>query len=81
MDQYDFVQWERVAWVVLIAYVLLAALWFNVFVLGVGNIVLNNVTTMPQYGFLIGLVCGLADSLIAELLVARLRPVARTGNE
>jgi hypothetical protein len=77
MDRYDFVPWERFMWVILIAYVLLAALWFDVFVVGLGNIVLNKVTSEPGYGFLIGLVCGVAESLIAELLMSRLQPVIR----
>lgn len=77
MDRYDFLPWIRFTWVLLVAYVLFAALWFEVFVLGVGNIVLNKVTTESRYGFLIGLVCGVSEALVAELLVSWLRPVAR----
>lgn len=76
MDQYDFAPWQRFTWVVLIAYVLFIALWFDAFVLGVGNVELNRVTTEARFGLLIGLVCGISESLIAELLTVRFRPVS-----
>ena len=77
LDQYDFFPWERFVWVSLIAFVLLAALWFDLFVIGIGNVALNKVREEPSFGFLIGLVCGISEALIADLLIKRFQPVIR----
>jgi hypothetical protein len=77
VDQYDFTPWQRFVWVIIISYVLLAALWFKIFVLGVGNIELNKVVDEARYGFLIGLICGVAEATVVELLASRLQPAAK----
>jgi hypothetical protein len=79
MDQYDFVPWVRFTWIIIIAYVLFAAVWFDLFVIGVGNMTLNQVKKDYSYGFLIGLVCGVAEAVVVEMLMTRLRPVAAEG--
>ena len=77
LDTYDFSPWERLAWVSLVASVLLAALWNSVLILGSGSLILNEVTKYPSYGFIIGLVAGVAEATVSELLIARLKPVEK----
>jgi len=76
-NRYGFSPWQQFIWVAIISYVLLAALWFKLFVLGVGNVLLNDVTEHAHYGFLIGLVCGISEALVAEQLLSLLRPGVR----
>ena len=65
----------------IISYILLAALWFKVVMLGLGGVLLNDVKDTPQIGLLIGLVCGISEALVVELLLSRLRSVERTSGQ
>jgi hypothetical protein len=60
---------------------LLAALWFKVIMLGLGGVLLNDVKDTPEIGLLIGLVCGISEALVVELLLSRFRPVERARGD
>jgi len=78
-DPYYFPPWLRFSYVAVVSYVLFAALWYKFVMLGVGGYLLNDVKTDPAGGLAIGLVCGISEALIVELLISRLKPVER-GN-
>jgi hypothetical protein len=78
-DPYFFPPGLRFFYVSIISYVLLAALWFKVVMLGLGGVLLNDVKEVPAIGLLIGLICGISEALVVELLVSRFRPVEK-GN-
>ena len=77
-DPYYFTPLLRFFYIAIISYVLLAALWFKFVMLGVGGYLLNDVETHPAAGFAIGLVCGVSEGFIVELLISRLKPGERT---
>lgn len=76
-DPYYFAPGLRFFYISIISYILLAALWFKVVMLGLGGVLLNDVKDVPEIGLLIGLVCGISEALVVELLVSRFRPVER----
>jgi len=78
-DPYSFTPGMRILFVCIVSYLLLLALWFNVVMLGVGGLLLNSVTSIPSVALLIGLVCGVSEPIIVELLISRFKPVERTG--
>jgi hypothetical protein len=57
--------------------VLLVALWFDFVMLGIGGYLLNKVKTDPSAGLLIGLLCGVSEALVVEILLSKLNPVER----
>jgi len=77
MDPYAFTPPMRILFISLVSYVLLAVLWFNIIQLGAGGYLLNNVRTSPQTGFLIGLVCGVSEPVVVQILLSRLKPEER----
>jgi hypothetical protein len=76
-DPYYFSPTLRFFYISIISYVLMAALWFKFVMLGVGGYLLNDVKTDPAGGFMIGLLCGVSEAVIVELLLSRLKPVER----
>jgi hypothetical protein len=80
-DPYYFSPGLRFFYISIISYILLAALWFNVIMLGLGGVLLNDVRDKPEIGLLIGLVCGISEALVVELLVSRFRPVERSNGK
>ncbi len=76
-DPYHFPPWLRFFYIAIVSYVMFAALWFNFVMLGIGGYLLNDVKTQPAAGFAIGLVCGIGEAIIVELLISRLKPVER----
>lgn len=54
--------------------VVLVLLYFNVLVLGVGSTTLNQVSSQPPLGLLVGLLCGGSELLIAERIIQVIRP-------
>jgi hypothetical protein len=78
-DPYYFPPWLRFFYVAIVSYVLFAALWYKFVMLGVGGYLLNDVKTDPAGGLAIGLVCGISEAVIVELLILRLQPAER-GN-
>lgn len=79
-DPYYFSPPLRFLYVSVVGYVLFAALWFKLVMLGLGGYLLNDVRTEPAAGLLIGLVCGVSEALVVELLLNRLRPVERSNS-
>jgi hypothetical protein len=77
MDPYAFTPLMRILFISLVSYVLLAVLWFNIIQLGAGGYLLNDVRTIPQAGFLIGLVCGVSEPIVVQILLSRLKPEER----
>jgi hypothetical protein len=80
-DPYYFSPGLRFLYVSIISYVLFAALWFNLIMLGIGGFLLNNVKDRPGAGLLIGLVCGISEAVVVELLVSRFKPVERSAGQ
>jgi hypothetical protein len=78
-DPYYFSPGLRFFYISVISYILFAALWFKVVMLGLGGILLNDVTDNPSIAVLIGLVCGVSEVVVVDLLVSRFKPVER-GN-
>ncbi|UWZ84963.1 hypothetical protein [Occallatibacter riparius] len=78
MDPYAFTPLMRILFISLVSYVLLAVLWFNIIQLGAGGYLLNSVQTNPQAGFLIGLVCGVSEPVVVQILLSRLKPEERS---
>jgi hypothetical protein len=76
-DAYAFSPWMRILFISVVSYVLLSALWFKVILLGAGSFLLNDVTTIPQAGFLIGMICGVSEPVVVQLLLSRLKPVEK----
>ena len=76
-DPYYFSPSLRFLYISIISYILLAALWFKVVMLGLGGVLLNDVKDTPQISLLIELVCGISEALVVELLLSRLRPVRK----
>ena len=76
-DPYYFQPRLRFFYVSILSYVLFAALWFKFVMLGVGGYLLNDVKTDAAAGFAIGLICGIGEAVIVELLISRLKPVER----
>jgi hypothetical protein len=76
---YYFPPWLRFSYIAIVSYVLVAALWFKFVMLGVGGYLLNDVKTDPAAGLAIGLVCGISEAVIVEVLQTRLKPVERTN--
>jgi hypothetical protein len=77
-DPYQFPPLLRFAYTTIIAYVLFVALWHQWLMLGIGGELLNDVTKHADAGFGIGLICGIAEAAIVELLI-RLKPAERQG--
>jgi hypothetical protein len=78
-DPYYFSPLLRFVYVSVISYVMLAALWKDFVMLGVGGYLLNTVKQEPGAGFAIGLICGLGEAAVVELLLSRLKPVERNS--
>lgn len=76
-DKYNFDRFERFMWVSLVSIVLLTALWNKALVLGSGSLILNDVVEHPSYGFLIGMIAGIGEASLAELLTSRLSPAEK----
>lgn len=63
---------------------ILAIVGFNIVVLGIGNLSLNDVTANPVIGLMIGLLCSISEPLVSALVVQQLRPSTKgedKGNE
>jgi hypothetical protein len=78
-DPYGFPPWLRFFYIAIVSVVLFLALWFKFIMLGIGGYLLNDVKTDPSGGLVIGLLCGVSEALVVELLISRLKPVER-GN-
>jgi hypothetical protein len=74
LDPYYFSPWMRLFYTSVVAYVLLAALWFKVIMLGAGGFLLNDIRTDPAAGVVIGLVCGVSEAIVVQMLLSRLEP-------
>jgi hypothetical protein len=73
-DQYDFLPWERYAWVVMLSFVLLTLFWFNLVGFSFGKAVdFKDIKDHPEYGFLIGMFCGLGEAVVVESLMKFLK--------
>ena len=80
-DPYYFPPGLRFFYVSVVSYVLFAALWFNVVMLGLGGFLLNSVRETPEAGVLIGLLCGVSEVVVVDLLISRFKPVERAANQ
>jgi hypothetical protein len=78
-DPYYFPPWLRFLYIAVVSCVLLVALWFKFVMLGIGGYLLNDVKADPSAGLVIGLLCGVSEALVVELLLSRLKPAER-GN-
>ena len=78
-DPYYFPTWLRFLYIAIVSGVLLIALWFKFVMLGIGGYLLNDVKTDPSAGLVIGLLCGVSEALVVELLLSRLKPVERSA--
>jgi hypothetical protein len=76
-DPYYFPPGLRFLYIAVVSCVLLIALWFKFVMLGIGGYLLNSVETEPRAGLVIGLLCGVSEALVVELLLSRLKPVER----
>lgn len=77
-DPYYFPPWLRFLYIAIVSGVLLVALWFEFVMLGIDGYLLNDVKTDLSAGLVIGLLGGVSEALIVELLLARLKPVERS---
>ena len=57
----------------------LAIVAFDIVVLGVGNVSLNEVVATPTIGFIVGLLCSISEPFVSALVVRQLRPTEKTG--
>ncbi len=58
----------------------LAIVGFNIVVLGVGNLNLNDVLENPAIGIMIGLLCSISEPFVSALVVRQLRPSEKGGD-
>jgi hypothetical protein len=69
-DPYYFPPGLRFLYIAVVSCVLLIALWFKFVMLGIGGYLLNSVETEPRVGLVIGLLCGVSEALVVELLLS-----------
>jgi hypothetical protein len=65
--------------IMVLALVVLVLVAFNVFVLGVGNVTLNDVIKIPQIGLLIGLLCSISEPLVSGMVINQVKLVEAGG--
>jgi len=68
----------RLTYVALLSYILFLTLWFSILVLGVGSYRLDDLPHHPANALLIGLLCGVSDAVVVDILLHRLPPVAKS---
>jgi len=76
-DPYYFSPVLRFFYVSIVSYALFVALWFNVFMLGAGGVLLNEVREKAEYALLIGFLCGFSEGVIVEVLQSRFKADVR----
>lgn len=59
--------------IMILALVVMIMVVLNVFTLGVGSIILNDVVTEPQNGLIIGLLCSISEPLISSMVINQMK--------
>lgn len=67
--------------ITILALVLLIMLEFNVFILGVGSVVLNDISSNPLFGLLIGLLCSISEPIVSKMVIDRMKPAETKGSK
>ncbi len=65
--------------IMVLALVVLVLVAFKVFILGVGNVELSDVTNKPQIGLVIGLLCSISEPLVSGMVINQVKPAEGGG--
>ena len=66
-DPYDFSPWNRFFYVTLLAIGIFVLLYFGVVQIGLGSVLLNEVSEKPAMGTLVGLAAGASEPVLASI--------------